>query len=111
MIKAILVEDEVKSLKALETMLQPYKDIIEIEGAYSSPFDALQAIMRKPPDLVFLDIEMPKMNGFQLLEQVKEFSFNVIFTTAYNQFAIQAFKYSAVGYLLKPIDSDDLRAA
>jgi len=111
MIKTILVEDEVKSLRALETMLQPYKDILMIEGAYASPLDALQAIIRKPPDLIFLDIEMPKMNGFQLLEQIKDLSFQVIFTTAYDQFAVQAFKYSAVGYLLKPIDGDDLKAA
>lgn len=110
MIKAVLVEDEVKSLKALETMLQPYNNIIKIEGTYSSPLDALQAIIKHPPDLVFLDIEMPKMNGFQLLEQVKDISFNVIFTTAYDQFAVQAFKYSAAGYLLKPIDADDLKA-
>lgn len=111
MIKAILVEDEVKSLKALEIMLQAYKDIIQVEGAYASPLEALQAINRHPPNLLFLDIEMPKMNGFQLLEELKDISFNVVFTTAYDQFAIQAFKYSAVGYLLKPIDADDLRDA
>lgn len=110
MITAMLVEDEINSLKALETMLKPYKNIIEITGSYTSPTDALQAIIRKPPDLIFLDIEMPKMNGFQLLEQIKNINFSVIFTTAYDQFAIQAFKYSAVGYLLKPIDIDDLKA-
>jgi len=111
MIKSIIIEDEIKSLKALETLLLPYNDTLEVTGAFSSPIDALQAIKKEPPDLVFLDIEMPKMNGFELLEQIKDIPCNVIFTTAYNQFAIQAFKYSAVGYLLKPIDIDDLKSA
>lgn len=109
MIRTILIEDELKSLKVLQTMLLPYHEILEIAGVFSSPVEALQEIPRLSPDLLFLDIEMPKINGFQLLEQIKDISFNVVFTTAYDQFAIQAFKYSAVGYLLKPVDADDLR--
>lgn len=111
MLRTILIEDEARSLKVLETMLQPYKDIVDVVGSYSSPVDALQDIYRISPDLVFLDIEMPKLNGFQFLDEIKDISFNVIFTTAYDQFAIKAFKYSAVGYLLKPIDADDLKMA
>lgn len=111
MLKTILIEDEIRSLKTLEVMLQPYKDILDIVGVYSSPVDALRDIYRISPDLIFLDIEMPKLNGFEFLDQIKNISFNVIFTTAYDQFAIKAFKYSAVGYLLKPIDASDLKDA
>lgn len=109
MLRTILIEDEPRSLKTLETMLQPYKDVLKIVGMYSSPVEALQEIHKLSPDLVFLDIEMPKLNGFEFLDRINNISFNVIFTTAYDQFAIRAFKYSAVGYLLKPIDADDLK--
>jgi two-component system LytT family response regulator len=109
MLKTMLVEDETLSLKALKIMLQPYKDVLEIVGSYSSPIEALQDIYKLSPDLVFLDIEMPKLNGFEFLDRIQNISFNVIFTTAHDEFAIKAFKYSAVGYLVKPIDADDLK--
>jgi len=73
--------------------------------------EAVKLIIRKKPDVVFLDIELPEKNGFQLLEYFPEPDFNVIFTTAYNQFAIKAFKFSAIDYLLKPIDLEELRLA
>ncbi len=111
MIRTILIDDEVRSLKTLEVMLQPFNNVLQIVGVYSSPLDALREIYNLSPDLIFLDIEMPKLNGFQFLDAVKNISFNVIFTTAYDQFAIKAFKYSAVGYLLKPVDEDDLKIA
>ena len=69
------------------------------------------AIRRHQPDVVFLDIEMPKMNGFQVLEAVEDLSFALIFVTAYDRFALKAFKYSAIDYLLKPIDTQELRQA
>lgn len=111
MIKALIVDDEEKSritLKNLITMYCPNIDVLELCDSVNS---AIEAINKKMPDLVFLDVEMPFHNGFTLLEKIKEPSFDVIFTTAHGHYAIKAIKYSALDYLLKPIDSDELVAA
>ncbi len=78
-------------------------------GSYTDSLEGLAAIRRDKPELVLLDIEMPKMNGFELLEHCHPVPFRVIFTTAYNQYAVRAFKYSALDYLLKPLTEEDVK--
>ena len=73
--------------------------------------DALTVIKNQQPDLVFLDVEMPKMNGFQMLEQLPSINLDLIFTTSYNQYALKAFRFSAIDYLMKPIDREELQKA
>ncbi|MCD6065953.1 MAG: DNA-binding response regulator [Bacteroidetes bacterium] len=111
MIKAIIVDDEEKSRITLQSLIHLYCPGIEVVELCDSVQNALKAINRETPDLVFLDVEMPFQNGFTLLEEIKDPSFAVIFTTAYDHYAIKAIRYSALDYLLKPIDSDDLKAA
>lgn len=111
MIRAIIIDDEPKSIKMLQWMLDKHCQEVEVVASFTNPEEALAKVNQLEPRLVFLDIEMPQMSGFDLLEKLKPFSFDVLFTTSYNQFAIKAFKFSAVDYLLKPIDADDLRQA
>jgi two-component system LytT family response regulator len=109
--KAILVDDEKNALEMLEWMIQKNCPEIEIIAMCDLPLDALEKIKTLKPDLIFLDIEMPQLNGFDLLDRLGKHNSDVIFTTAYNQFAIKAFKICALDYLLKPIDPDDLKSA
>lgn len=111
MLKALLVDDEPKARDVLAELLRQYiPEITELREA-GSPGDALLLMERYQPDLLFLDIVMPQMNGFDLLNRIGERHFGLIFTTAYDQFAIQAIRFSALDYLLKPIDPDELRQA
>jgi two-component system LytT family response regulator len=110
MIKVILVDDEKHALITLEHLLKKYNDV-EILACVQDSSQAKEIIENHQPDLLFLDIEMPKLNGFELLNQFKEINFKVVFTTAYDQYAIKALKINALDYLLKPIDSEELRAA
>ena len=110
-LRAIIIDDEVHCAETLEWQLTNFCPTVELIGVYSSPIEGLAAIKNEKPDLVFLDIEMPKMNGFQLLKSIDKVDFGVIFTTAFDQFAVQAFKVSAVDYLVKPIDDDELKLA
>ncbi|TNE49374.1 MAG: response regulator transcription factor, partial [Bacteroidetes bacterium] len=110
MIKAILIDDERSSLEMLEWLLATYCPDIEILAKCESGAEGMERIRELKPDAVFLDIEMPKMNGFDMLEQFSEIPFEVIFTTAYDKFAVRAFRYSALSYLLKPVDPDELTA-
>jgi two-component system LytT family response regulator len=80
-------------------------------GPFTRPEEGLEAIRRMEPDVLFLDVEMPRMNGFQLLEQLEDISFSLIFVTAYNEFALKAFRFSALDYLLKPLDNIQLLEA
>ena len=107
-LKAIIIDDEPDSIKLLQLQLAQYCPEIEIAGTYTSSVKALPGIEKLQPDLVFLDIEMPVMNGFELLEKILHLPFSVIFITAYNQYALKAFRFNAVDYLVKPIDKDDL---
>jgi len=109
--KAILIDDEKNALEMLEWTLRRNCPEIEIIAMCDSPLDGLEKIKSLKPDLLFLDIEMPQLNGFDLLERLGKNDADVIFITAYNQFAIRAFKICALDYLLKPIDSDDLKGA
>ena len=109
MIRCVLVDDESNSLEMMEWLLQTYCPQVKIEAMCNSAEKAIDVIEKVKPDVVFLDIEMPQMNGFDMLEQFDKLFFDVIFCTAYDQFAIKAFKYSALNYLLKPVDPDDLK--
>lgn len=109
MIKAIIVDDEQNCVEMLEWLLKTYCPMVTIVAMCNSGEQGIEAINRHRPDVVFLDIEMPKMNGFAMLEKFDELFFDVVFTTAYNKFAIKAFRYSALNYLLKPVDPEDLQ--
>jgi two-component system LytT family response regulator len=111
MITAIIVDDEPYSCEGLATLLERYCPDIKLLDACYSGADALKAIKEQTPDLLFLDIEMPGMNGFEMLQRLPAINFSVIFTTSYDQYAIKAIKFSALDYLLKPVDKDDLQAA
>ncbi len=106
--KAILVDDEKHCRDGLSIMLGKYCPQVEIAGEYSSAKDALLGIAEHEPEIIFLDIEMPGMNGFEMLEYCRDYNFDVIFTTAYNEYAIQAIRHSALDYLLKPVNRDEL---
>jgi two-component system LytT family response regulator len=105
---AVLIDDEPGALAVMQLLLQKHCIQINIIGKTSNSVEGAALIKAKKPDIVFLDIEMPQLNGFQLLEQVEDIDFHLIFTTAYDQYAVQAFRYSAVDYLLKPIVAEDL---
>jgi two-component system LytT family response regulator len=109
MIKAILIDDEKDAIESLTWEINQFCDNIEIIDSFTNPEEAISAINYLKPECVFLDIEMPEMDGFQLLSQLKFRDFDLVITTAYDNYAIQAFKESAIDYLLKPIDSDDLQ--
>ncbi len=108
MIKVVLVDDEKNALEVLEWQLKKYCPEVDILALCSSADEAVVAIIQHKPDLIFLDVEMPVKSGFEVLNAFNEPTFDVVFTTAYNQFAIKAFKYAAFDYLLKPIDAVDL---
>src|SRR5215216_7487079 len=109
MIRCVLIDDETNSLEMMEWLLKTYCPEVTIEAMCNAASKGIDAIREHKPDVVFLDIEMPHMNGFDMLEQFEKISFDVVFCTAYDQFAIKAFKYSALNYLLKPIDPEDLK--
>jgi two-component system, LytTR family, response regulator len=109
MIRSVLIDDESNSLEMMEWLLKTYCPQVRIEAMCNTAESGIEAIHQHKPDIVFLDIEMPKMNGFDLLEQFDKLFFDVVFCTAYDQFAIKAFKYSALNYLLKPVDPEDLK--
>lgn len=111
MINAILIDDEKNALEVLEMQLTGYCKDVKVLAMCDSGEKGIAAIKKYQPDLVFLDIEMPHKNGFDVLNETKEMGYDVIFTTAYDQFAIKAFKFSAIDYLLKPIDILELQAA
>jgi two-component system, LytTR family, response regulator len=109
--KIIIVDDEKDAVDSLELMLNEYCSDITIVGKAFSVIEAIKEIQNKKPDIVFLDIEMPHGTGFDILDSIPERKFSVIFTTAYNDYAIKAIKASAIDYLLKPIDIDELIGA
>lgn len=109
--KAVLIDDEKNALEMLEWQLKEYCPQVEVVAICNNADKGIAAIRQYKPQLVFLDIEMPKKNGFEVLQQFPEPFFDTIFTTAYNQFALKAFRFAALDYLLKPIDADDLIGA
>jgi two-component system LytT family response regulator len=111
MLKAIIIDDEKASIDSLTWELELFADKIEIIGSSTSPQEAISMVESLQPDVIFLDVNMPKLNGFQFLKHFPNFTFEVIFTTAYDEYAIKAFEINAIDYLLKPVDSDDLTRA
>lgn len=111
MIKAIIVDDEPYCCESLATLLQRYCPQVQLLDICYNGAVALKAISEDKPELLFLDIEMPQMNGFDLLEKLREINFQLIFTTSYDQYAIKAIRFSALDYLLKPIDREELQKA
>ncbi|MEO8712779.1 MAG: LytTR family DNA-binding domain-containing protein [Parafilimonas sp.] len=111
MIKALIIDDEKHCSDNLQWQLKQYCPDVEITAICDNAEKGLNEIYHLQPQLVFLDVEMPKMNGFEMLEKLSEINFDIIFTTAFNQYAIRAIKFGALDYLVKPIDKDELHAA
>lgn len=108
--KAILVEDESHARALLKRYVEKYCEL-DVIGEAENVSEGVQLVLERKPDIVFLDISLPGLNGFELIRQLQPISFEVIFVTAFDQYAIQAIKLSAVDYLLKPIDIGELRVA
>jgi len=106
-IKAVIVDDEPDSVETLKLMLGAYPQVTVV-GSFTRSDIALKEIKTLAPDLLFTDIEMPVLNGFELLEQLKPINFQIVFVTAYNQFALKAFRFNALDYLVKPIIENEL---
>ncbi|HNP49564.1 MAG TPA: LytTR family DNA-binding domain-containing protein [Bacteroidia bacterium] len=111
MISALIVDDEKKNRDSLRKLIAEYCPEVNVAGEASSVEEARVACTKLKPDLVFLDVEMPKGSGFDLLRQFDPIPFKVIFVTAHSHYAIKAIRFAALDYLLKPVDTDDLIAA
>ncbi len=111
MLSAVIVDDEPLCVETLVIQLAKFCPQVQVLTTFSQAEEALAHLKKQTPDLLFLDIEMPVLNGFELLNRLQPLVPPVIFTTAYDQFAIRAFKYAAVDYLLKPIDGTELAQA
>jgi len=111
MIRAIIIDDEPNCVESLVFDLRNHCKDVEVIDTCTSPKQGLMVIRKQKPDLVFLDVQMPWMTGFEMLEVLEEINFAIIFTTAFDQFAAKAFRLSAIDYLLKPIDTSDLKEA
>jgi two-component system LytT family response regulator len=111
MLNALIIDDEINAIESLRWEINNFTKDVKILDTFTNPIEAISAINYLKPDLVFLDIEMPELDGFQLLKKLNYKKFDLIITTAYNQYAIKAFKENAIDYLLKPIDPDELVVA
>lgn len=108
MLKAIAIDDEADALEIITNQIGQHCSDIDLVDTCTSGFEGVKSIHTHKPDVIFLDVDMPQMTGFQMLEMFEEIDFEVIFTTAYDQYAVDAFRISAIGFLLKPIDSEEL---
>ncbi|MBS1947365.1 MAG: response regulator transcription factor [Bacteroidetes bacterium] len=111
MIRAVIIDDEKNCRDTLQWQLSKYCPKIEVIANAENAITAIEMINQKKPQLIFLDVEMPGKNGFEMLEELKEIDFDIIFTTAFEQYAIRAIKFGALDYLVKPIDKDELMVA
>lgn len=111
LIKAIIVDDERSSIQNLQQKLTEFCPDVAIVAVSDKPEEAIQLIRQQKPDVVFLDIEMPRMNGLKLIEEVGDYEGEIIFTTAYNHYAVEAIRISAFDYLVKPVSITDLQNA
>jgi two-component system LytT family response regulator len=111
MLKAVILDDEIRGSRLLSQKLKSFEDELQVIGIFNEPAKALDSIIALDPDVLFLDVEMPGLNGFQFLERLGSFNFEVIFTTAYDSYTLEALRLSAVDYLMKPVDEEDLQTA
>lgn len=111
MLRILLIDDEPESLQVIASVVKMVAPDLEVVGAYTDPFEGLEALKKSPPDVLLLDIEMPGLTGLELLKRLETVSFEVIFITAYHQYALDAIKLSAIDYILKPVDPDELSNA
>lgn len=111
MIKAVIIDDEPKNVRLLNGMLKEFCPQVQVIGEAFNAKEGKELILSSNPELVFLDIEMPYGNGFDLIDSLGQVSFEVIFVTAFDKYVLQAFKYSALDYLLKPVNIEELQAA
>ena len=109
--RALIIDDERPCVNVLSKLLTDYCPHVQIVGKTTVAIEGVALAREYKPDILFLDIEMPVLNGFQVLDEIRDSSFSLIFTTAYDRFAVKAIKYSAMDYLLKPIDVKELIAA
>lgn len=109
MISVVIVDDELSAIESLVWELKHFNSDISVVAQFTNPDEALDYLSSNSPDCLFLDIQMPTMDGFQFLNKLTSRNFAVVITTAYNEYAIKALKHEAIDYLLKPIDSDDLQ--
>jgi two-component system LytT family response regulator len=107
--RTVLVDDEAKSTDILKFMLEKYCPDMDIVGVFNDPLKALEYIRTNTIDLLFLDIQMPYLDGFQLLDKLTDIDFKVVFVTAYDEYALRAFKYYAIDYILKPIELGEIK--
>ena len=111
MLRTIIIDDESRGREVLHKMLRKFCGNIDVVGLADSADEGKKLIREHRPDLVFLDIEMPYQNGFEMLESLGAVDFNVIFVSAHERHAMKAIKYSALDYLLKPVNINELQAA
>src|SRR5690349_2759635 len=111
MIRAIIIDDEQHCIDRLERLVYEHCSSIELAETFQSFEEGVMGIKKLHPELIFLDVQLHDKTGFDLLRQLDEINFEVIFTTAHEKYAVQAFKFSAIDYLLKPVDADDLKQA
>jgi two-component system LytT family response regulator len=112
MIKAVIIDDEKDSIDTLKWKLENYCPDVSVISSFEKPADGVNYLKKNPVDLLFLDIEMPMLTGFDVLEELgRDISFDIIFITAYDNFGIQAVKFSALDYLLKPVQNKELKEA
>src|SRR5688572_30832104 len=109
MLRSIIVDDEYKSRESLKILLEDFCENVSVDRLCQNVDEAIQAINDVKPHVVFLDIQLQSETGFDLLTRLKNIDFDVIFTTAYSEYAIKAFKFSAIDYLLKPINIEELQ--
>lgn len=107
---AVIIDDEIKGRIALKQKLLDYCPEVNVVGEATNGLEGIEQIKRYKPRIIFLDIEMPRMDGFGMLRNIENKSFHIIFTTAYDQYAIKAIKFAAFDYLLKPVDIDELKS-
>tara|TARA_R110001583_G_scaffold109032_4_gene257709 strand:+ start:7676 stop:8419 length:744 start_codon:yes stop_codon:yes gene_type:complete len=108
-INAIIVDDEKNALESLALKIAKYFPEIHVSHTFQNPQKAIEEINKNHPHILFLDIEMPVLSGFDVLSKIENPNFEIIFVTAYNEFAIEAIKHCAIGYIVKPIDNDELQ--
>ena len=110
LLRAILVDDEINSLQNLQQKIEQFCPAVKIVVTAQQPEEAILFIHHYKPDVVFLDIDMPRMNGFKMIEELEEVNFEIVFTTAYNHYAVDAIRISAFDYLVKPVSVKDLQS-